>query len=149
MKKKTTAQSRRVHTDRKTVTETFAVNVKDISTGEVYFNRASIVDVSHTGLLLHVKRGDVAAVSLRSTLTFSCIHQASIGFTIEIMDTYIEGVVTRTKPIGKGDFICAVDFRDDAPEYWRQCLVDLLPDQDSDDVSYPASDDSSEESNED
>jgi hypothetical protein len=146
-KKKAVAKSRRAHTDRKAVTETFAVNIKDVVSGEVYFNRATIVDVSPTGVLLMVKRNDVAAASLRSTLTFSGIHNASIGFTIETMDTYIEGVVVRTKPIGRGDFICAVDFREDAPEYWRHCLVDLLPDEDG--SSAEIFDDSSDEDSED
>jgi hypothetical protein len=83
--------------------------------------------VSPTGLLLRVDRENILAHSLRSTLTLSSIIGASVGFTIEVMDTYIEGAITRTKLESHGSFLVAVDFREDAPEYWRQCLVDLLP----------------------
>lgn len=107
--------------------EVYALNVKNIQTGEVYFSRAAIVDVSPTGCLLKVERGDILSPSLRSTLTLSSIHDVGVGFTIEIMDTYLEGVMTRTKPEGKGSFVAAVDFRDDAPEYWRNALFDILP----------------------
>ena len=96
------------------------LNVKNVSTGEVYFSRASIVDVSPTGLLLRIQRDHILAMPLRSTLTWAGLANAGVGFTIEIMDTYIEGVVTRTKPEGKGEFLVAVDFRDDAPEILAQ-----------------------------
>lgn len=123
------AQDRREQALRKPVSEVYVLNVKNIATGEVYFGRATILDISPTGLLLSVNRDDILSLGLRSTLTLSAIVNQSVGFTIEIMDTYIEGLVARTKPQGKGSFIVAVDFREDAPEYWRQCLVDLLPDE--------------------
>lgn len=130
MSKQSSTVSRRIHNQRKNVAEVHVLNLKNISTGEVYFSRASIVDVSATGLLLRIKRDHILTVPLRSTLTWSGLANVSVGFTIEIMDTYIEGIVTRTKPEGKGEFLIAVDFREDAPEYWRNCLVDLLPDHD-------------------
>jgi len=125
------AQSRRSHNQRKNVAQVDVLNVKNISTGEVYFSRASIVDVSPTGLLLRIQRGHILTVPLRSTLTWATLVNISVGFTIEVMDTYIEGIITRSKPEGKGEFLLAVDFREDAPEYWRNCLVDLLPDHEN------------------
>ena len=122
--------SRRLQSDRKVVSEIHVLNVKNIANGEVFFSRASVVDVSPTGLLLRVQREDILALSLRSTLTLSHIHNVSVGFTIEVMDTYLEGFISRTKAEGKGDFLAAVDFREDAPDYWRQCFVDLLPTSD-------------------
>jgi hypothetical protein len=128
-------KSRRDHGNRKVVSQINVLNVRNVGTTEVYFSRANVVDVSPTGILLRVRRDDIMAHTLRSTLTLSVLHKVSVGFTIEIMDTYIEGIITRTKPEGKGDFLAAVDFRDDAPEYWRHCLVDLLPDEtDSDEI---------------
>ncbi len=117
---------------RKPISQVDVLNVKNIGTNDVYFSRATLVDVSPTGLLLRVERENILAISLRSTLTLSSIIGAGVGFTIEVMDTYIEGVITRTKPEGQGVFLVAVDFRDDAPEYWRNCLVDLLPDSGED-----------------
>jgi hypothetical protein len=112
---------------RKAISQVDVLNIKNVSSGEVYFSRAMLVDVSPTGLLLRVERENILAMGLRSTLTLSSIIGASVGFTIEVMDTYLEGSVTRTKLEGHGTFVVAVDFRDDAPEYWRNCLVDLLP----------------------
>jgi hypothetical protein len=123
--------SRRSHNQRKNVAQVDVLNVKNVGTGEVYFSRASIVDVSPTGLLLRVQRDHILAVPLRSTLTWAGLSNVGVGFTIEVMDTYIEGVVARSKPEGKGEFLVAIDFREDAPEYWRNCLVDLLPDNEN------------------
>lgn len=128
MRKNKETASRRTHNERKNVAQVYVLNVKNVSTGEVYFSRASIVDVSPTGLLLRVQREHILTVPLRSTLTWVTLSNVSVGFTIEVMDTYIEGIVTRSKPEGKGEFLIAIDFREDAPEYWRNCLVDLLPD---------------------
>jgi len=114
-------------TSRKAVTEVNVLNIKNIETGEVYFSRACVVDVSSTGVLIRVLRDDIVSTALRSTLSLSGIVNVSVGFTIEVMGTYIEGIIVRTKPKGKGEFVVAVDFREDAPEYWRHCLVDLLP----------------------
>ena len=122
--------SRRLQSDRKIVSQINVLNVKNIVSGEVLFARACVIDVSTTGLLLRVKRDEIISHKLRSTLTLSILHGESVGFTIEVMDTYIEGIVTRTKSEGKGDFLAAIDFRDDAPDYWRNCFVDLLPTED-------------------
>jgi hypothetical protein len=119
---------RRQEAVRKQIEQIDVLNVKNTENGEVYFSRASIVDISPTGLLLRVSRADILALPLRSTLTFSQLHSVSVGFTIEIMDTYIEGYVARTKLEDRSHFLVAVDIREDAPEYWRQCLVELLPD---------------------
>src|ERR1700677_2114258 len=123
-------QENRANKFRKAISQVDVLNVKNVSSGEVYFSRAMLVDVSPTGILLRVERENILAMGLRSTLTLSSIIGASVGFTIEVMDTYLEGQVTRTKLEGHGNFVVAVDFRDDAPEYWRNCLVDLLPEND-------------------
>ncbi len=120
----------REHSFRKEVAEIFVLNIKDLKTGEVLFSRGEVLDVSATGLLLQVKREEIVAMSLRSTLTMTLLHDIAVGFTIEVMDTYIEGSIKRTKSLGRGEFLIAVDFRDDAPDYWRESLVDLLPSKD-------------------
>lgn len=121
--------NRRTNSTRKPVNEVFIQGVKELASGKVFFNRAQIVDISPTGLLFHVRREDLASAELRSHLTLDSIHGKSVCFKIEIMDTYIEGIVARTQFKGKEGFVIAVDFREDAPEYWRECLVELLPDK--------------------
>lgn len=128
--KKMKANCRRLETNRKPVQEVFIEAIKNIKSGEQYFNTAQVIDVSPTGILLSVRRKDITALPLRSNLSLNQIHGQGVGFTIAVMDTYIEGVIARTKPLGKGNYHIAIDFRDDAPEYWRQALYDILPDRD-------------------
>jgi hypothetical protein len=53
-------------------------------------------------------------------------------FKIADMELEIDGCISRTRFIGSGLFEIAIDLSEDAPEYWRQCLVDLLPGTDED-----------------
>src|SRR4051812_14690345 len=88
-------KQQREHSFRKEVSEIYVLNVKNLISNEVLFSRAEVLDVSATGLLLSVKRDEIVALSLRSTLTMSLLHDVSVGFTIEVMDTYIEGTIKR------------------------------------------------------
>ena len=45
------------------------------------------------------------------------------------MNLELDGKIARTSYIGDGVFEIAVDFSETAPTYWRECLLDLLPDQ--------------------
>lgn len=47
--------------------------------------------------------------------------------TIAQMDLDIDGYIARTRMLGNGVFEVAVDFSQDAPHYWLECLYDLLP----------------------
>jgi hypothetical protein len=90
---------------------------------------ALLVDISASGLLLHVERKHLIPKSLRENLTLQSIEGEHIMMQIKEMDLEIDGQVTRTRMIGKGIYEVAVDFTDQAPEYWRECLVDLMPDK--------------------
>jgi hypothetical protein len=46
---------------------------------------------------------------------------------IEEMNLELSGKITRTKLLGKEGFELAIDYSNDAPQYWRECLMDLLP----------------------
>ena len=43
------------------------------------------------------------------------------------MNLDLDGRVVRASHIGRGAFEIALEFSEDIPEYWRECLVDLLP----------------------
>lgn len=88
-----------------------------------------LVDASSRGFLLHVDRKNLVPSSLRQNLTISVIEGEHILLRISEMDLDIDGIITRTRLVGKGVFEIGVEFTADAPEYWRQCFVDLLPDQ--------------------
>jgi hypothetical protein len=112
---------------RKAVKEVFVEEFRHIDDGELLFRRAQLINASTVGLLFKVDRSDLASEGLRGRLTLDPIMGTSVSFKFEMMGTKLEGEITRTKPLGKGSFIVAVDFRDDAPEYWREILVDILP----------------------
>lgn len=86
-----------------------------------------IVEASATGLLLTVLRDDLIPPSLRGNLNLDCLLGNRVYLKLEPMNMEISGEIKRTKFLGKQGFHIAVDYSDDAPEYWRECLMDLLP----------------------
>jgi hypothetical protein len=88
---------------------------------------AEIVEASTTGFLLIVKREDLIPAALRKNLTLESIHGTKVLLHLPQMNIEISGRIARTKLIGKKGFEVGVDYAEDAPEYWRECLLDLLP----------------------
>ncbi len=87
-----------------------------------------VIEASATGILLKLKREDFVAKGLRGNLSLDQLVGQNVYFTIHEMDLEISGKVARTKFLGKKEgFLVAVDYSHDAPEYWRECLMDLLP----------------------
>lgn len=87
-----------------------------------------VVEASSSGILLRFKRDDLVAKDLRSNLNLDSLVGHSVYFNIHEMNLEISGKVARTKYLGKKEgFIVAIDYSLDAPEYWRECLMDLLP----------------------
>ena len=86
-----------------------------------------IVDASSSGFLLIVKREDLVPASLRKNLSLEPIHGTRVMLHLPQMNIEISGMIKRTRLLGKKGFEIGVDFSDDAPEYWRECLLELLP----------------------
>lgn len=86
-----------------------------------------VVEASSSGLLLHVKREDLIPTALRRNLTLDCLLGDKVFMRLEDMNLEISGTIARTQLLGKAGFLIAVDYSADAPEYWRECLIDLLP----------------------
>lgn len=86
-----------------------------------------IIEASSSGLLLLVKREDLIPSALRKNLTLDALIGDRIFMHLEEMNLEISGVITRTQLVCKKGFHIAVDYSEDAPEYWRECLMDLLP----------------------
>ena len=91
-------------------------------------NYGEVIEASSTGILLKFKRDDFVDKALRSHLTIDHLIGHSVFFNIHEMNLEISGVIARTKFLGKAEgFLIAIDYSADAPEYWRECLMDLLP----------------------
>lgn len=86
-----------------------------------------IINASPQGMLLHVKRDDLIPKALRGSLTLDILVGDSVVIKIDEMNLELSGAITRTKFLGKEGFELAIDYSTDAPLYWRECLMDLLP----------------------
>ena len=86
-----------------------------------------IVEASATGILLLIKREDLIPTALRKNLNLDLLIGDRVFMHLEEMNLELSGVITRTQLLGKKGFHVAVDHSDEAPEYWRECLMDLLP----------------------
>lgn len=86
-----------------------------------------IIEASSSGLLLLIKREDLIPSALRKNLTLDVLIGDRVFMHLEEMNLEVSGVITRTQLLGKKGFYVAVDYSEEAPEYWRECLMDLLP----------------------
>lgn len=86
-----------------------------------------IVDASITGFLMIIKREDLIPKEFRHNLSMDKLVGSSILIYFPQMNIEMAGTVKRTRLLGKKGFEIGIDFTDDAPQYWRECLLDLLP----------------------
>lgn len=112
---------------RKEVTPITVSYITSLSDFTKIAKNCEIVEASATGLLLLIRREDLIPASLRRTLNLDMLLGESIFMHLEDMNLEISGCIARTQLLGKKGFHVAVDYSGDAPEYWRECLMDLLP----------------------
>jgi hypothetical protein len=86
-----------------------------------------IVEASTSGFLLMINREDLVPVALRRNLTLDALIGQKVLLHLPQMNLEISGTITRSKFVGKKGFEVGIDYTEDAPEYWRECLLDLLP----------------------
>lgn len=87
----------------------------------------TIINASPHGMLLHIRREDLIPRSLKNTLSLEPLVGDMVVIKIEEMNLELSGKITRTRLLGKEGFEVALDYSNDAPQYWRECLMDLLP----------------------
>ena len=90
-------------------------------------DHATLVEASPTGFRLFLNRTDLVDEQLKTNLTLDSIEGLEISLFIPAMDLDITGVIVRSRHRGEGIFEVGIDYTADAPEYWRECLCDLLP----------------------
>lgn len=94
-----------------------------------FATKGQIVDVSSTGILMHIDRKDLNK-KYQKNFNLDDIVGEQLFMQIELMDLDIDGVITRTRSTSKDTFEIAIDYSAGAPDYWRECLVDLIPSSD-------------------
>ncbi len=87
----------------------------------------TILNASSTGLLIEVSHGDLAHEIFRRDLPLDTIEGETVMMKIVEMDLEIDGQIVRVHHAEQERLEIAVDFAENAPAYWRQCLADLLP----------------------
>lgn len=87
----------------------------------------AIVEASTTGFLLHIERKELVPKQFQKELSLDALLGDKIILMIDAMNLEIGGRIARTKRVTKDLFEIAIDYSDDAPEYWREILVDMLP----------------------
>lgn len=112
---------------RKNITPVHVSYIASLADFSKLTREAQIIQASSTGLLMHVKRDDLIAPKLRKNLTIDSLVGERVYIRLDDMNLELSGVVARTKFLGKAGFHIAIDYTDEAPEYWRECLIDLLP----------------------
>jgi hypothetical protein len=93
----------------------------------VIARQGRIINASSSGFLVEVERQWLVPEDLRTSLSLASMLGQAVVLFLPQMNLDLDGTITRTKHIGQGRFVIAIDFSHDVPEYWRNCLVDLLP----------------------
>ena len=86
-----------------------------------------ILDASIKGFRIQLKRENLVPKMLRQSLNIDCLLNTPVLIYLPQLDLEITGHIARTRLLGKEGFEIAIDYSKGAPEYWRECLVDLLP----------------------
>ncbi|MEC9282848.1 MAG: hypothetical protein VX642_09055 [Bdellovibrionota bacterium] len=106
------------------------LKVVDLSIFAKYPNfakTAEILDISVNGMLLQISRKNLSK-KLKNTFSLDDLEGRYLTLKIETMNLDLDALVVRTKSIDKDTFEIAIDYSEGAPEYWRECLFDMLPD---------------------
>lgn len=93
----------------------------------VIAHKGYIVDASAMGFKVEIHRDNILPQKLRGQLNLDVLNTEHIALYLPQMDLDLDGRITRSEHQGAGVFHLAIDFSHTAPEYWRMCLVDLLP----------------------
>lgn len=89
--------------------------------------RGWLVEASTTGFLIEIERRDLAPKTFRDSLSLKELEGDKVYLMIDEMNLEMGGIIARTHRVNKDRWQIAIDFREDAPEYWRECLIELLP----------------------
>ncbi len=117
---------RRIAT-RKVVDFIHVAELTSMSNYSVIAREGVIVDASQSGFLVTVDRTQLVPKDFRENLDLKSLVGHQVVMFLPQMNLDLDGTITRATHVGKGRFEIAVTFSPDVPEYWRDCLVDLLP----------------------
>ena len=110
------------------VTETLdVIDVTSLKSYLVLSKEAKIVNASTSGFLMEIDRRHFELEELKNNINIDKLLNEKIVLFLPQMNLDLEGIITRTKHVGKGIFEVAAQFTPNVPEYWKDCLIELLP----------------------
>lgn len=112
---------------RKVVDFIHVAELTSLSSYSVIAREGAIIDASQSGFMLKVERAQLVPKDLRENLSMDHLIGHQVVMYLPQMNLDLDGTITRATHVGKGNFEVAVTFSAEVPEYWRDCLVDLLP----------------------
>lgn len=112
---------------RKTLDPIEVEEITSLSNYQRIASRAEIVDASVSGFLLIVERKNLLISELKSSLSLANLVGQHVLCFLPQMSLDLDGRIIRADHRGKGRFEVAIEFSADIPDYWRACLIELLP----------------------
>lgn len=119
--------SERRKADRKNVDSIEVSELTALSQYKVLARAAQITNASTSGLLMTLNRKDLVPKELRENISMDALVGQQVAMFLPQMNLDLDGRVVRAKHVGRGQFNIAIEFSDEVPLYWRECLIDLLP----------------------
>ncbi len=113
--------------ERKSVDSIQISELTSLTNYVVLAHRGEIVDASITGFLLRVDRKELIPKELKGNLNMDSMIGQQVVMYLPQMNLDLDGRVIRTEHLGRGIFEIAIDFSEEVPDYWRECLIELLP----------------------
>lgn len=102
-------------------------DLTSIANYAVIARQGKIINASISGFLVEIERRWLVPEELRDNLSLQATIGQSVVLYLPQMNLDLDGTITRATHVGKGRFVIAIDFSAEVPDYWRNCLVDLLP----------------------
>ena len=112
---------------RKVVDLIHIAELTSLSSYSVIAREGVIIDASQSGFLLRIDRAQLIPKEYRENLDMTALVGHQVVMYLPQMNLDLDGAIIRAEHVGKGSFEIACAFSADVPEYWRDCLVDLLP----------------------
>ena len=123
--KKSSAEKR--HAFRKDLEAIHITHLTSLDSMAKISRGGAMVQASSTGILLVISREELIPTQLRTNLSLDSLIGEHVVIALRELNIEVSGHVKRTRFLGKNGFEIGIDYTEDSPEYWRECLVDLLP----------------------
>ena len=118
---------KRRYSERKDVDFIQVNDLTSVSDYSLIASNALIINASSSGFLMELHRDQLVPEELRANLSLEAALGQHICLFLPQMNLDLDGTISRATHVGKGVYHLAVAFSNDVPEYWRDCLIDLLP----------------------